>query len=152
MMNQTYALGFASFLETVCTDAFDPNFQILTQFVNSKIVPVMKLDSLESSHPVEVPIKDTKQIMEIFDLISYSKGASINRMLYNFLGGDVFRKGLTNYLNHFAYKNASTDDLWNFLGLVSSLLLYQNMAPLAKSYYPRFVPQRFLEKTTRLLQ
>ena len=55
---------------------------------------------------------------DVFDTISYDKGCSLNRMLYFFLGKERFTQGLTNYLNHFAYKNATTIDLWNFLGSV----------------------------------
>ncbi len=44
------------------------------------------------------------QINEIFDRISYAKGASIIRMMDHFLTEDrekksSFRRGLTNYLN-----------------------------------------------------
>jgi len=35
------------------------------------------------------------EINEIFDSISYQKGASIIRMLEFFLGKDVFQRGLT---------------------------------------------------------
>lgn len=59
------------------------------------------------------------QIDEIFDAISYSKGCSIIRMLANWLGTESFKRGLHNYLKHFAYKNALTEDLWHFLGEAS---------------------------------
>lgn len=72
----------------------------------------LQLDSLQSSHPVEVPIKHATEVDEIFDSISYSKGASIIRMLVSFLGNETFRKGMVSYLNRFKYANASTEDLW----------------------------------------
>ena len=34
----------------------------------------MEIDSLESSHPIEVEVNNPEQIGEIFDAISYSKG------------------------------------------------------------------------------
>ena len=39
------------------------------------------------------------EIKEIFDKISYKKGASIIRMMDHFLSTKTFRSGLSNYLN-----------------------------------------------------
>lgn len=36
-------------------------------------------------------------------------------MVFNYLGQDVFQKGLSNYLNKFQYSNAVTTDLWSAL-------------------------------------
>jgi len=56
---------------------------------------------------------------EVFDTISYCKGAAVIRMLEAFLGKEVFRAALKNYLNHFKYANAVTGDLWRFLAAES---------------------------------
>jgi puromycin-sensitive aminopeptidase len=37
----------------------------------------LELDALENSHPIEVEVHSSAQIEEIFDQISYSKGASV---------------------------------------------------------------------------
>jgi aminopeptidase N len=58
---------------------------------------------------VEVEVADAAEIDEIFDIISYSKGCSIVRMLASFLGNDVFKKGLNIYLNRHKYANALTE-------------------------------------------
>ena len=47
------------------------------------------LYSLKNSHPIEVPIGHPDEINEIFDDISYRKGASIIRMLHNYIGDSV---------------------------------------------------------------
>ena len=39
------------------------------------------LDALSSTHPVEVAVDTEAKINEVFDAISYRKGASIIRML-----------------------------------------------------------------------
>ncbi len=65
----------------------------------SSLQPVMRLDALESSHPISIPVKHPDEISEIFDRISYGKGASIIRMMDAFLTTETFRRGLTNYLN-----------------------------------------------------
>ncbi|MCL6096142.1 MAG: M1 family metallopeptidase, partial [Patescibacteria group bacterium] len=51
--------------------------------------------------------------------VSYSKGASVIRMLAEYLGENIFRKGLKHYLEKHAYGNASTNDLWDALEKVS---------------------------------
>lgn len=66
----------------------------------------MELDSLASSHTVSVKVDNPAQINDIFDRISYAKGASIIRMMDNFLGRDVFRDGLFNYLHNKLVQNA----------------------------------------------
>lgn len=58
---------------------------------------------------VEVEVRDAAEIDEIFDIISYSKGCSIIRMLASFLGNDVFKKALNSYLNKHKYGNAITE-------------------------------------------
>jgi len=81
----------------------------------SDMVAAFTLDGLANSHPIKVPVNHPDEINEIFDSISYNKGASIIRMLQFFLGRKVFLQGLTNYLNKYRYGNTVTDDLWNAL-------------------------------------
>lgn len=73
------------------------------------------MDGMRSSHPIEVPVSSATDIMQIFDAISYSKGATVIRMLVSYLGQDVFLKGVIRYLKRHSYRNASTKDLWNAL-------------------------------------
>ena len=47
----------------------------------------------------------------MFDAISYSKGASVLRMLSRMLGEDVFLRGVSIYLKKHLYANAVTKDL-----------------------------------------
>ena len=53
----------------------------------------------ENTHPVEVEVKTSTEIDEIFDLISYEKGSSIIRMLHKYLGDEHFRKVQSNEIN-----------------------------------------------------
>ncbi len=55
---------------------------------------VMKLDSLQTSHPIYVQVKKPEEISEIFDKISYAKGASICRMVNFILSEGTFKRGL----------------------------------------------------------
>ncbi|CAG7834519.1 unnamed protein product [Allacma fusca] len=107
--------GYASFVEFLCVNELFPEFDIWTQFVTDIRIPALELDALENSHPIEVPVGHPSEIGEIFDTISYRKGASIIRMLHDYLGIDAFKQGMHLYLTRFQYRNAATEDLWQAL-------------------------------------
>jgi aminopeptidase N len=91
------------------------------------------LDSLRSSHPIEVPVKDALDVDQIFDHISYLKGSSVIRMLANHLGQETFLKGVSDYLKAHAYGNAKTNDLWFALSQASGLDVSALMDPWIQS-------------------
>jgi len=111
--------GFATFIGTQVVDVLFPHWDSWTQFVSTDFFHALELDALESSHPIEVDVSIPDEVNEIFDAISYSKGASVIRMLANFLGEEAFRRGLNIYLNRFLYGNAVTEDLWAALSEAS---------------------------------
>ncbi|XP_023288739.1 aminopeptidase N [Orussus abietinus] len=109
--------GFASYVEYLGMNAVEPQWRVLEQFVVHEVQNVFGLDALESSHPISIEVGHPDEINEIFDRISYGKGASIIRMMDHFLTTDVFKQGLTNYLNGKAYQSAEQNDLWDALTL-----------------------------------
>lgn len=111
--------GFASFMEYKAVDDMFPEWKIWKQFVNTDHATALELDGLVSTHPIEVEVGHPSEIAQIFDAVSYSKGASIIRMLAEYLGKRDFRDGLRSYLKKYSYSNATTDDLWDALGEVS---------------------------------
>ena len=113
--------GFATFMEYLCIDGIYPEWQIFDEFIGSAFYNALTLDAMDSSHPIEVPVGHPSEIDEIFDAISYCKGASVIRMLYHWIGDTSFRKGMHNYLTKFSYNNALTEDLWEALGAASGL-------------------------------
>nr|XP_058942457.1 puromycin-sensitive aminopeptidase-like [Pocillopora verrucosa] len=112
--------GFASWIEYLLVDHCFPEFDVWTQFVSTDFASALKLDALNNSHPIEVPVQHPGEIDEIFDTISYNKGASVIRMLHQYVGDQDFRKGLNHYLKTFEYSAASTEDLWASLSHASS--------------------------------
>ena len=107
--------GFASYMGPKATDHRFPEWDTWTQFVADEFLAALHSDSLQSTHPVEVPVKNPHEIREVFDAISYSKGSVVNRMAEHYLGEKDFRNGLHNYLKKYAFANAATDDLWKAL-------------------------------------
>jgi len=107
--------GFASWMEYKGVDHLKPDWNMMEQFWSSKLLPALHLDSLATSHPVSVPVRDPKEIEAIFDTISYKKGSSIIHMLESYIGEEDLRTGLKQYLNKHQFKNAVTRDLWKAL-------------------------------------
>eukprot|EP00475_Leptophrys_vorax_P015557 TRINITY_DN2186_c0_g1_i6.p1 TRINITY_DN2186_c0_g1~~TRINITY_DN2186_c0_g1_i6.p1 ORF type:complete len:903 (+),score=295.28 TRINITY_DN2186_c0_g1_i6:2328-5036(+) len=104
--------GFARFMEFLAVDHIFPHWSIWDNFVFEVLDAAQSLDSLKTSHPIEVEVKNSKDVDSIFDTISYAKGASVIRMLSNYIGGDNFQIAVRNYLKKFSYQNALTADLW----------------------------------------
>ncbi|XP_012260332.2 puromycin-sensitive aminopeptidase isoform X1 [Athalia rosae] len=112
--------GYASFVEFLCVAHIFPEYDIWTQFVTDTYIKALELDGLKNSHPIEVPVGHPSEIDEIFDDISYNKGASVIRMLHSYIGDEDFRKGMSLYLKRHSYSNALTEDLWAALEEASS--------------------------------
>jgi aminopeptidase 2 len=75
----------------------------------------LDLDSTRASHPIYNPNASPDRMGELFDNITYMKGASLLRMLCQFLGTEAFIDGVKDYLKRHAYLNATTSDLWDSL-------------------------------------
>ena len=112
--------SFASWIGDKAVDSLFPEWEMWTQFVSSDTNNALGLDGLKNSHPIEQEVKDPAEIGQLFDAISYSKGGSILRMLERFLGEDIFREGLRNYIAQHQYQNAVTGDLWTALANASN--------------------------------
>ncbi|KAG7156965.1 Puromycin-sensitive aminopeptidase-like 1, partial [Homarus americanus] len=111
--------GYATFVEFLCVDHLFPEYDIWTQFVTNTYIRALELDCLKNSHPIEVPVGHPSEVDEIFDDISYSKGASVIRMLHSYLGDEDFRAGMKKYLTRHQYGNTYTEDLWTALSEAS---------------------------------
>lgn len=112
--------GFATWVGNLAVHHFFPHWDIWTSFCSDYYDRARGLDSMLTTHPIEVEVYNTDEIDEIFDLISYCKGASIIRMIATYLGEENFKNGLNIYLNRHKYANATTDDLWNSLSEASN--------------------------------
>lgn len=119
--------GFATWVGWLAVDHVFPDWDVWTSFVNEDMPRALSLDALRSSHPIEVAVNDPAEIHQIFDAISYYKGASVIRMLSSWLGVDVFLAGVRRYLHRHKFSNASTGDLWKALSEVAGVDVSQFM-------------------------
>ena len=106
--------AFATFMETACTDAYRPDWQVWSTFCRSR-ASALSTDALGSTRPVEYPVHSPAEAEDMFDVITYEKGAALVRMLEQYLGVETFRAGVRLYLRRHAYANTVTEDLWNSL-------------------------------------
>ena len=113
--------SFATFMATKFVDKFYPEWNLWDQFIEDAMNTAMGLDSLKTTHPIDVTVNSPEEIREIFDAISYDKGGCVLRMLENYVGETNFRAGLKNYLSTFKYGNAQGQDLWDAIGKASKM-------------------------------
>ncbi|GFS49299.1 endoplasmic reticulum aminopeptidase 2, partial [Nephila pilipes] len=85
-----------------------------------KMSRMMCPDSRVDSHPIVKNVSTPNEIEASFNVISYQKGAAVMKMLQHIMKDD-FRKGLSNYLKKYAYRNAETKDLWSELDNATDL-------------------------------
>ncbi|KAJ4296001.1 Aminopeptidase 2 mitochondrial [Collariella sp. IMI 366227] len=111
--------GFATWASWYSCNIFYPEWKVWETYVVDNLQRALALDSLRSSHPIEVPVKKADEINQIFDAISYSKGSCVLRMLSTYLGEDTFLEGVRQYLKKHAYGNTQTGDLWASLAKAS---------------------------------
>ncbi len=104
--------AFATFMEVAAVDAFRPEWRRWDAFALERAA-AFAVDSLASTRPIEYPVRSPEEAEGMFDVLTYEKGASVLRMLEQYLGADGFRAGIRRYLAEHQYANAETGDLWD---------------------------------------
>src|SRR5262249_41196097 len=92
-------------------DSFKPEWERWTSFGVSRAAALL-VDGLHSTRPIEYPVDAPKDADAMFDVLTYEKGASVLRMLEQYLGVETFRAGVRDYLHTHASGNGETGDLW----------------------------------------
>ncbi|KAK5622078.1 hypothetical protein CRENBAI_010904 [Crenichthys baileyi] len=124
--------GFATYMEYMSLQEILPNLDTGNLFLSVRF-RAMDKDALNSSHPVSTEVNTPEQVEEMFDSVSYEKGASILLMLNASLPQEQqFKKGIIRYLTTYSGSNTNTEDLWNSLTLVSTPL--QNISEMMSSW------------------
>jgi len=103
--------SFASFVGEKCTDALNPEWGYLRDFV-AQSERAFGLDALATTHPISTEAATAEEAAERFDSISYIKGQAVLRMIENYIGAEAFRKGVQIYLARHREGNATADDFW----------------------------------------
>uniref|UniRef100_A0A671RJY7 Aminopeptidase n=1 Tax=Sinocyclocheilus anshuiensis TaxID=1608454 RepID=A0A671RJY7_9TELE len=124
--------GFATYMQYMSIETVFPDLNIDTEFLNVRFKALTK-DALNSSHPVSTVVSTPEQVEEMFDSVSYEKGASILLMLNATLTDGEFRKGVIEYLQKYNLSNTESEDLWNSLSQVRPFLSEMNLRCLKQN-------------------
>jgi puromycin-sensitive aminopeptidase len=106
--------AFATFMELLATDDYRPAWQRWSTFGIERDA-ALAVDGLHTTRPIEYPVGSPDEADGMFDVLTYEKGASVLRMLEQYLGPEAFRDGVRHYLESHAYGNTVTGDLWKAL-------------------------------------
>jgi puromycin-sensitive aminopeptidase len=106
--------AFATFMEMMAVDDYRPQWKRWVGFSISKEA-ALAIDALGSTRPIEYPVRLPAEAEGMFDVLTYQKGAAVLKMAEEFLGKDVFRLGISQYLKKYEFKNTETEDLWRAL-------------------------------------
>lgn len=112
--------SFATFMAYKAVESMHPDWGIRENWYNGDprvetVAGALSRDCLKNTHAIQVPVKTPDEIEQIFDAISYGKGAHILRMIEGYIGEDAFREGIRRYLSEHSYSNATGNDLWSSL-------------------------------------
>jgi aminopeptidase N len=105
--------GFATWLGGRSESLVSGTDRVAVERAADTFVDYLHVEDGPRSHPLQARNAAPE---EIFDVISYTKGARVLEMLETWLGAEAFRAGLKAYLEHYAYQNASSEDFFNAMG------------------------------------
>ncbi|MFQ5710093.1 MAG: M1 family metallopeptidase, partial [bacterium] len=109
--------SFADWLgEKIANDLF-PQYKISVGAVQN-LQGLMKSDARPSTKPIKKTVVSAADIFEDLGL-AYGKGKKVLGMVEQWIGPEVFRKGVIDYLGQHAWGNAEAVDLWGALSKVS---------------------------------
>jgi aminopeptidase N len=114
--------SFATLMEYLAVDHSYPEWDIPLTFAAHEALGAFRRDSLSGVQPVKSEVNHPDEISTLFDpSIVYAKGARLLLMAFYIVGEKNFRKGLKNYFQKYAYKNAEGDNLWDELSNASNI-------------------------------
>ncbi len=101
--------AFASWMEQKMRAEWNPEWNHAEDVV--ALEDAESVDTLSAARKIRQEIKSAGDIDNAFDAITYDKGAAVIGMFEHWIGPEVFRAGIHNYLEKYAYKTANTDEL-----------------------------------------
>ncbi|AKA48223.1 hypothetical protein IX51_02890 [uncultured archaeon] len=129
--------SFATFMAYKMVNEIYPEMDAFGEMIMTRTSGALMDDALLNSHPIDVEVEDPNSVAQIFDQISYGKGASVLRMIEAFVGEDNFRDGIREYLEENKYSNTRGADLWSSISKVSGMPVSEIMeAWITKQGYP----------------
>jgi len=122
--------SFATYFGYGVVDHFHKNWRIWDQFLEGTTETAMERDALLENFAIEIPGSTHMAINSSTAPIIYNKGGSILRQIEGYLGPDLFREGLSRYLQRHAHRNTASHHLWDEMGATAD----QPITPLMRSW------------------
>jgi aminopeptidase N len=104
--------GFATWMETKPVAEWKPEWNF-SQDDAQDLDQTLNLDAQKTTRSIRATANTPDEINEMFDGIAYGKAGAVIGMVENYLGKEVFRQGVHNYLQAHLYANATAEDFWN---------------------------------------
>ncbi|WP_263367709.1 M1 family metallopeptidase [Edaphobacter bradus] len=104
--------GFATWMETKAVAKWRPEWNY-AQDEAQDLDGTLSLDSQPTTRTIRAKAETPSEINEMFDGIAYGKAGAVLGMVEKYLGEEVFRQGVHNYLAAHLYGNARAEDFWN---------------------------------------
>ncbi len=137
--------SLTTWLDHEITDRFDPSWQYALEASANSASFALSTDSLTTSPSVRKPITTNDDIIGSFDNgTTYSKGASLLRMLEGWLGEERVRDMLRTHVRKHAWGVATSDDFLATLG--------ESAGPEAARVFRGFIDQPGVPRVSAELQ
>jgi len=120
--------GFATWMANKPLAAWHPEWQVDLDEVEETQVAV-STDALRTTRPIRTKVETPDEINEVFDGIAYQKTASVLRTIENYVGPELFRKGVQSYLKKYSFANAAGEDFWTEVARVTGKPVDRIMKP-----------------------
>jgi alanyl aminopeptidase len=108
--------SFATWITPRIVEDWQPTWDAPVQRVQYRSY-ALETDSMVTARRIRQPIENAGDIQSAFDGITYGKGAAVLAMTEEWLGREVFRRGIQRYLRKHAGGNATAQD---FLAALSA--------------------------------
>ncbi len=103
--------GFATWMSNKPLEKWHPEWHIDQDRAN-ELDGTLNYDSQRTTRTIRATANTPAEIGEMFDGIAYGKAGAVLDMVENYLGEEVFRQGVHQYLQAHLYANATAEDFW----------------------------------------
>ncbi|MGC1461824.1 MAG: M1 family metallopeptidase [Terracidiphilus sp.] len=110
--------GFATWMANKPLAAMHPEWNV-DQDVAIDEDNTLDLDAQPTTRAIRAKAETPDEINEMFDGIAYGKAGDVLLMVENYIGPELFRKGVHAYLSAHLYSNATAEDFWKAQTAVS---------------------------------
>ncbi|XP_043653069.1 endoplasmic reticulum aminopeptidase 1 [Drosophila teissieri] len=107
--------GFATYFSYVITDLINPDDKMMDMFINHEAESAYSYNSFFDVRPLTYYVEGEQDIMGVFDIISYKRGACVIKMFHHAFRQKPFVRGISHFLEKYRYSVANELNLFDAL-------------------------------------